>query len=158
MIRPLDPEPLAGLVARLDREPHGLIALGIPRCSACQLLPTTLAVVAAARPELAVGMALLERPEDWALRDELLWPRGIRVSRASVPALALLRGGRAVSRRSGGGPAHEIDAWLARSLGPPRHPLPAAPTEAELAALAGTAPRRAQRRAARARAEWDRPG
>jgi thioredoxin-like negative regulator of GroEL len=147
-------EPLADLVARLDRAPVALIALGIPRCPACHVLPVTLAAVAAARPGLAVGHAVLAAPEDWALRDELLWPRGVTVSRSSVPALALLRDGRAVARRAGGGPASAIDAWLAGELGPAERPLSAGPTEAERAAIARTAPRRAQRAAARGRAEW----
>ena len=154
MIRPLQAEPLAELVARLDRAPLALIALGIPRCPACQVLPVTLAAVAAARPGLAVGHAVLAGPGDWALRDELLWPRGIRVSRSSVPALALLRDGRAVARRAGGGPAAAIDAWLEAELGPAELPLPEAPSEAERAAVACTAPRRAQRAAHRGRAEW----
>jgi hypothetical protein len=154
----LPAEPLADLVARLDRAPVALIALGIPRCPACQVLPVTLAAVAAARPGLAVGHAVLAEPADWALRDELLWPRGIRVSRSSVPALALLRDGVAVARRAGGGPASSIDAWLAGELGPAERPLPEGPTAAEQAAIACTAPRRAQRVAARGRAEWDRAG
>ena len=154
----LPAEPLADLVARLDRASVALIALGIPRCPACQVLPVTLAAVAAARPGLAVGHAVLASAEDWALRDELLWPRGIRVSRSSVPALALLRDGRAVARRAGGGPASSIDAWLAGELGPAERPLPEGPTAAERVAIASTAPRRAQRVAARGRAEWDRVG
>jgi thioredoxin-like negative regulator of GroEL len=151
-------EPLGELIARLDRAPVALIALGIPRCPACEVLPASLAAVAAARPGLVVGHAVLATPGDWALRDELLWPRGVTVSRSSVPALALLRHGRAVARRAGGGPASAIDAWLAGELGPAERPIPAGPTEAERAAIACTAPRRAQRAAARGRAEWDRVG
>lgn len=143
------PEPLAALVARLDGEPRALIALGIPRCPACRLLPASLGALAAARPGLAVGLALLDGPEDWALRETLLWPRGIRVSRGSVPALALLREGRAVAARPGGGPAHVIDGWLETLLGPAARSLAPALTRAEERALAQTAPRRAQRLRAR---------
>lgn len=157
MTRPVEPEALAGLVERMDRAPLGLMALGIPRCPACQVLPVTLAALAAARPGLEVGLALLARPEDWALREDLLWPRGIRVSRSSVPALALLREGRAVATRAGGGPAGVLDRWLAGHLGPAERPLPDGPSESEWETIACTAPRRAQRMAARAAAEWDRP-
>lgn len=137
------PEPLPDLLARVARG-DALVGLGIPRCPACMLLPASLAAVASARPGLAVGLFLFERPEDWELREELLWPRGIRVSRSSVPVLALLRDGRAVATRMGGAPAHLIDGWLEPHLGPAAHPLPAETTEAERATLDRMAARRAQ--------------
>ena len=137
------PEPLRDLLARVA-EGDALVGLGIPRCPACMLLPASLGAVACARPGLAVGLALFERPEDWELREELLWPRGIRVSRSSVPVIALLRGGQAVATRIGGAPAHLIDRWLEPHLGPAGHPLPAETTEAERATLDHMAARRAQ--------------
>ncbi|MDX6646223.1 MAG: hypothetical protein QOK40_1950 [Miltoncostaeaceae bacterium] len=138
-------EPLADALARLDAAPAGLLALGIPRCPACQLLPATLDAIAAARPGLAIALVVLATPADWALRETLLWPRGVRVSRSSVPVLALLRGGRALASRAGSAPAHLLDAWVAVTLGPPERPLPAGLTAGEQAALAGTGARRAQR-------------
>jgi hypothetical protein len=140
----ITPEPLATLIARMDPHEHALVVLGIPRCPACMLMPTSLAAVAAARPGLPVGMALLATPEDWASREGLLWPRGIRVSRSSVPALVLLAHGQAVATRMGGAPAHVIDAWLAGHLGPAERPLPAVETPEERAALGALAERRAQ--------------
>lgn len=137
-------EPLRDLVARVADADHALIALGIPRCPACMLLPASLSAVAAARPGLPVGIALFERPEDWDLREELLWPRGIRVSRSSVPVLALLRSGEAVATRIGGAPAHLIDRWLDPHLGPAAIPVPEGPTEAEIGTLDAMSRRRAQ--------------
>jgi thioredoxin-like negative regulator of GroEL len=145
------PEPLADAVARLEAAPVALLALGMPRCSACQLLPATLEAIAGARPELEIALVMLATPADWRLREPLLWPRGVRVSPSSVPALALLREGRAVASRAGSGPAHVLDAWIAETLGPPGRPLAADLTEAERAALERTGPRRAQRLAIRGR-------
>jgi hypothetical protein len=144
-------EPLADALARLDAAPAALLALGIPRCPACMLLPATLSAIAAARPRLAIALVVLATPADWALRESLLWPRGVRVSRASVPALALLREGQAVASRPGSAPAHLLDAWIARTLGPPERPLAHGLTDAEEATLAGAAPRRAQRQRIRER-------
>jgi hypothetical protein len=143
--RPLEPEPLADALARLDRAPAGLLALGIPRCPACALLPATLTAIAGARPGLAVALVVLAGPADWALRETLLWPRGVRVSRSSVPALALLREGRVVGTRAGSAPAHLLDRWVAEHLGPAEHPLADGLTAAEHDVLAASAPRRAQR-------------
>jgi hypothetical protein len=138
-------EPLADALARLDAAPAGLLALGIPRCPACQLLPATLEAIADARPGLAIALVVLATPADWGLRETMLWPRGVRVSRSSVPVLALLRGGRAVASRAGSAPAHLLDAWVAETLGQAGRQLPPGLTAAEQAALAGTGPRRAQR-------------
>ena len=144
-------EPLAEAVARLDAAPAGLLALGMPRCSACQLLPATLEAIAAVRPGLEIALVMLATPADWRLREPLLWPRGVRVSPSSVPVLALLREGRAIASRAGSGPAHVLDAWIAETLGPPARPLADGLTEAERAALERTGPRRAQRMAIRER-------
>jgi len=138
------PEPLPGLISRVADADHALVGLGIPRCPACMLLPASLGAVAAARPTLVVGLALFERPEDWDLREELLWPRGIRVSRSSVPVLALLHRGEAVATRMGGAPAHLLDRWLAVHLGPASRPVPEGTTPAEAATLDAMAARRAQ--------------
>jgi hypothetical protein len=146
-----EPEPLAEVVARLKEAPVGLLALGIPRCPACRLLPASLGELARARPDLPIGLALLERPADWAARESLLWPRGIRVSRGSVPVLALLRDGHAVALRHGSAPASELDAWVARSLGPAARRPPDGPSAAERAALEAMAARRAQHELVRSR-------
>jgi hypothetical protein len=147
----LAPEPLPQLLARLEGEETALLALGIPRCPACRLLPATLAALRRARPSLAVGYALLAGPEEWELRERLLWPRGIRVSRGSVPVLVALRRGRALAQRPGSAPAHVLDGWLTEALGPPEVRLEAAPTDEERAALVEMAARRAQHEAVRGR-------
>lgn len=138
------PEPLAPLLDRLDRAEWALLGLGMPRCPACELLPATFDAVAAARPALQVGIAILATPEDWAQRESLLWPRGIRVSRASVPALVVLRRGKTAATRQGSAPAHALDVWLTDLIGPADTPIPPGPTPAEQAALARSASRRVQ--------------
>lgn len=137
--RPVQPLALAEAVAVVDSAPHALLALGIPRCGACEVLPASLGEIAAARPDLTVAYGLLSSPAEWAARSDLLWPRGIRVARASVPAMALLANGLAVDRRYGGGPAGAIDAWLEPLLGPAANPLSLEPTELEQEALESTA-------------------
>ncbi|MEW6583691.1 MAG: hypothetical protein AB1416_13125 [Actinomycetota bacterium] len=144
-------EPLPQLLARLDAAPWALLALGIPRCPACDLLPATLHALAAARPGLAVGIGILATPQDWALRQTHLWPRGIRVARASVPALAVLRHGTLAATRQGSAPAHVLDRWLDDVIGPAEHPLPPGLTPEEEAVLAAGAPRRVQHLAIRER-------
>lgn len=139
-IEPLSvPEALDAVVAAR----HGLLALGIPRCGACELLPTSLGEVARARPELVVAFGRFASPADWRAREELLWPRGVHVSRSSVPSLTLLEDGEAVASRPGGGPAAGIDAWLEERLGPAEHPIGDEPTAAERAALEAGADLRA---------------
>lgn len=146
-------ETLPDLLARLDRAPLALLALGIPRCPACDLLPVTLSALVDARPGLETGVAILATPEDWAARETLLWPRGIRVSRASVPALVVLRHGEVVATRQGGAPAHALDVWLTEIAGPAETPVPPGPTPAERAALAGSAARRVQIQGVKTRGE-----
>lgn len=92
-----------------------------------------------------MALALFESPADWDLRERLLWPRGIRVSRASVPSLTLLVEGRPAARRDGSAPAHLLDAWLAKRLGPAERPPAPGPSAGEEALLCELAPRRAQR-------------
>lgn len=118
MSGPVRPVPLADAVAQVVAAPVGLLALGRPGCPACELLEVTLGIVAAVRPGLVVASAELDTPEEWAQRESLLWPRGIRVSRASMPTLVLLREGRAQDHRHAGGPAAQIDEWLTDHLGP----------------------------------------
>jgi hypothetical protein len=99
-------------------------------------LPTSLQEIRRVRPRLTVEIALLRTPADWADREELLWPRSIHVSRASVPVLVLLRRGEVVATRAGGGPADAIDAWLTEALGPPDVPIAPGVSELEVARLA----------------------
>lgn len=140
----IEPEPLAELIGRMDGEPVGLIALGIPRCPACRMLPASLADLSRARPELPMGLALLESAVDWAARETLLWPRGIRVTRSCVPLLAVVRGGDAVAQRHGGAPAVVLDAWLEGVIGPAAQPLTGGPSDDENRLLDAMAARRGQ--------------
>lgn len=150
---PPGPMPVPDALALVADAERGLLGLGMPGCAACMLLPTSLAEVARARPDLVVAMGEFASIDDWRWREELLWPRGIRVSRSSVPALALLVGGEVVATRPGGGPAMVIDRWLEPSLGPARHPLGDEPTPAELAALDAVTGVIARHRAAKSRRE-----
>ncbi len=114
----------------------GVLGLGIPGCSACMLLPASFAEIARVRPGLVLAIGEFADVRDWGERERLLWPRGIHVSRSSVPAMALLREGELVAQRPGGGPAHVINRWLALHLGPSALPLgDDGPTASELAAL-----------------------
>ena len=146
-----DPEPLEPLLARLEGADQALLGLGIPRCPACKLLPATLSALRAARPALAVGIHLFAGPADWLARETALWPRGIRVSRSSVPVLVLMRGGEVVAQRPGSAPAHVLDSWLSEALGPPERPLPAALTPDEEVTLDAMAARRGQHDQVRSR-------
>lgn len=132
---PPRPMPVADALATVVAAPRGLLGLGMPGCSACMLLPTSFAELHDARPGLVVAIGEFTDPADWAERERLLWPRGIHVSRSSVPALALLEEGEVVATRPGGGPATAIDRWIASHWGPAEHPLPDSPTARELAAL-----------------------
>jgi hypothetical protein len=140
----------ADALALVEAAPRAVLGLTIPRCSACLLLPASLAEVRRARPDVTVAIAEFASPADWEARERLLWPRGIHVSRASVPALALLVGGEVVARRQGGGPAGAIDRWLAAHLGPAAEPPGDDPTPAELAALEAIGDHLAGQRAAKA--------
>lgn len=141
---PVEPVPLVEAIDLVDAAPLALLALGIPRCGACEVLPASLGEIAAARPSLTVAYGWLSSPAEWEARSDLLWPRGIRVARASVPAMALLRDGTAIERRYGGGPAGAIDAWLEPILGPSEAPLTLEPTPLEQEALESTAQLRAR--------------
>lgn len=140
--------PLWDALARADAADLAVLALGIPLCPSCELLEASLAAVAGARPGLAVEIAALATPAEWADREELLWPRGIHVSRASIPVLVLLREGEVVATRQGGGPAREIDGWLAAHLGPAAHPIDAV-SEIEVQRLRAVAGLRARHLSAR---------
>jgi len=91
----------------------------------------------------------MDAPRDWRDRETLLWPRGISVSPASMPVLALLRRGEVVATRQGGGPAFTIDAWLSDHLGPADTPVESV-TSVERDALEAVAPLRARHLSARA--------
>ncbi len=135
MSEALRAQPVPDALAVVVDAPLGLLALGMPGCAACMLLPASLAEIRRVRPGLRVAIGEFAGVADWALREDLLWPRGIHVSRSSVPALALLRDGAVVATRPGGGPAWVIDRWLGEHLGPGDAPLPEVPTPAELEAL-----------------------
>jgi hypothetical protein len=140
------PLPVAEALDVVTRAPVGLLGLGMPMCGACLLLPSSLAEVRRSRPGLVVAIGEFATVADWAERERLLWPRGIHVSRSSVPALALLRDGEVVASRPGGGPAVSIDRWLEPLLGPAELPLGDEPTAGELAALEANADRIARQR------------
>lgn len=129
------PVPVAEALAAVATAPHGLLALGIPGCAACMLLPPSLDELGRARPDLAIAMGEFAGPADWMERERLLWPRGVHVSRSSMPTLTLLADGEAIASRPGGGPAMQIDAWLEAHLGPAPNPPGDQPTAAETAAL-----------------------
>lgn len=132
---PLLPCPVPDALAKVVEAPRGLLGLGMPGCAACMLLPASLGEIRRARPDLTVAIGEFATIEDWAQREELLWPRGIHVSRSSVPVLVLLADGEAIASRGGGGPAFAIDHWLEGLLGPAARPLGSGPTARELAAL-----------------------
>jgi hypothetical protein len=134
---PPSPRPVtvAEALDTVTRAPRGLLALGMPGCSACMLLPASLAEILRVRPDLTVAIGEFATLDDWRERERLLWPRGIHVSRSSMPSMALLVAGVVVASRAGGGPASAIDRWLRPTLGPAATPLPEGPTAAELTAL-----------------------
>ena len=98
MVPVLPPDEALALV---EAAPRAVLGLTMPLCSACMLLPASLAEVRRARPDVTVAIAELASPADWEARERLLWPRGIHVSRASVPAMALLVDGAVIARRQG---------------------------------------------------------
>lgn len=114
--------PLEEALAAADAAATALVALGVPLCPSCELLEASLLDISRRRPGLWVGIATLATADDWAAREHLLWPRGIHVSRASVPVLVALRRGDVLGIRQGGGPASVIDAWLTEVVGPPDVP------------------------------------
>ncbi len=153
--RHVRPTPVAGALAAVADAPLALLGLGIPRCPATQMLPASLGAIATARPDLPVALGILATPADWTAREELLWPRGIRISRSVVPVLFVLRDGHAVATRHGGASAAVIDRWLAAhaGLGPPM--LPDVWAEEEQIELAALARRRAQHAAVTGRRAAD---
>lgn len=147
---PIEPTPLVDAVDQAFSVPAALLALGIPVCPSCELLKVTLGAIAFARPDLHVLLATMESQADWDARESVLWPRDIRISRASVPVLVLVQHGAVVERRHGGGPAEAIDTWLTPLLGPSQRELSTGFTDAELQALDGLAAVRANILAAKA--------
>ncbi len=115
--RTVSPGTPEAALARIAGAPLAVLALGIPRCPATQLLPASLTTVAIARPEVAIALGILATPDDWAARETLLWPRGIHVSRSVVPLLVAMREGTAIATRRGGASAYVIDRWLAEQAG-----------------------------------------
>jgi hypothetical protein len=147
--------PLGDALAAAAAAPQALLALGIPLCPSCELLEASLTAVRDARPGLVVEIAALATAEEWAQREELLWPRGIHVSRASIPVLVVMRDGDVVATRQGGGPATVIDAWVAEWLGPASRPVDDGLSDAERSALSGIADLRARHLSARGRLSVD---
>lgn len=146
----MEPTPLRDAVDTAFAAPTALLALGIPLCPSCELLKVTLAEIARSRPGLTVALASMDSPEEWAARETLLWPRGISVSRASVPAMVLVQDGVVVASRHGGGPASVLDEWIAATLGPAERPIGAGVSATEAEALAEVAASRARLLAAKA--------
>ncbi len=146
----VEPTPLSDAVALAHAAPTALLALGIPSCPSCELLSVTLGAIARARPDLLVLLVTMQSQEDWDARETLLWPRGIHVSRASIPVMVVLRQGIILDTRHGGGPAAALDAWLTPHLGAATHPVAAGFTTDEHDALAGLATVRANILAAKA--------
>ena len=138
-------------LARVVGAHRGLLALGMPGCAACRLLPASLAEIQRVRPDLTIAIGEFRGLGDWALREELLWPRGIHVSRSSVPAMALLEAGEVIAGRPGGGPAFVIERWLEPLLGPSAHDFGDRPTAAEETALESQAQVIARHRAVKHR-------
>ena len=149
------PQPLTSALDRVVSEDLALLGLGIPRCPATQLLPASLSAVAAARPGLPIALGILATPDDWAARQTLLWPRGIRVSRSVVPVLFVLRNGTAVATRHGGASAAVIDRWLAQTADLAPSTLPDAWADEERHELDLIAARRMQHAAVKGRRAAD---
>lgn len=143
---------LGEVISTIDAQPRALMAIGRAICPACQVLDAGLDLVAAARPDLPVYSVSMDTDADWAVREDLLWPRDIRVSRAATPAIVLLEHGRAVASHQGALPAHDLDAWVAQHFGPAATPVPPGISTAEQAVLDRTADRRAQHAAVKGRA------
>ena len=155
LTRHVRPDSVADALATVSGAPLALLGLGIPRCPATQMLPASLGAVASARPELPVALGILATPEDWAARQALLWPRGIRISRSVVPVLFVLRDGHAVATRHGGASAAVIDRWLAEQAGLGPSVLPDTWADEERSELAMLAQRRAQHAAVTGRGAAD---
>lgn len=149
------PESLAAALARLTGTRLALLALGIPRCPATQMLPASLSTVAAARPTLPIALGILATPDDWAARPTLLWPRGIRISRSVVPVLFVLQDGVAIATRHGGASAAVIDRWVADAAGLDPSDLPDEWAPEEQHELDLLAARRAQHAAVKGRRTAD---
>lgn len=145
--------PLDQAVEWLSEPPVALLSLGIPRCPASRALEASLEAISESRPRLPIARVVLATPDDWALRETVLWPRGIRVSRSSVPVLSLLRDGRLAVSRHGSAPAHVLDEWLSGEIGPATTPPKEVLTRSESAVLEETALRRAQHRDVKSRRE-----
>ncbi len=146
MASDLPDTPLADALRRIEDAGRGLLGIGIPRCPASALLHASLGAVGREAPRRVVAMSTLRTTEDWAARETCLWPRGIRVSRASVPVVARYADGHWITRQ-GTAPASVLRAWLDDSDASPGGEL----HQDERRVLEDTAPRRAQHQAARDR-------
>ena len=137
--------PLAEALDRIETAGRGLLGIGIPRCPASALLAASLEAVAAEAEGATVAMSVLDGPGDWAARERLLWPRGIRIGRGSVPVVARYREGE-WDTRPGAAPADVLSGWLAD-----REVAPGPLRDGERRVLTDTAARRAQHMQARGR-------
>lgn len=142
---------LADHIAAIDAAPRALMSMGRPVCPACQVLDAGMQAIANARPDLPIYVVHLETDDDWAAREAVLWPRDIRVSRSTTPAMVLLEHGHVVARRQGAAPAHLVDRWIGEHFGPAATPVAEGVTDAEQRVLDRTTGRRAQHLAVKAR-------
>ncbi|MSO43975.1 MAG: thioredoxin [Thermoleophilia bacterium] len=142
---------LADVVGQIQAAPRILMAIGRPVCPACQMATASMSVIRAARPDVMTVIVDMATEDDWAVRESVLWPWGIRVSPAAVPALVLMESGRVVATRQGAAPAADLDAWITEFFGPPVVPVRRGIADGEQAVLDRTAARRAQHGAVRGR-------
>jgi hypothetical protein len=147
----IDGRSLPGRMAEVEAAERAVVVIGRPVCPACQLTGASLEAIGEARPDVLLVFVEMWGPEDWAIRGDELWPRGISVSPSAVPAVALMEKGTVVATRHGAIPAHGLDAWIAESFGPAAVPVPEGVTGAEQAVLDRTAGRRAQHDAVKGR-------
>ena len=142
---------LPARMAEVEAAERAVVVIGRPVCPACQVTGASLEAIGEARPDVLLVFVEMWGPEDWAIRTDELWPRGISVSPSAVPAVVLMERGSVVATRHGAIPAHGLDEWITGSFGPATQPVPEGITTAEQAVLDRTAARRAQHDAVKGR-------
>lgn len=147
----IDGRNLPARMAEIEAVERAVVVIGRPVCPACQVTGASLEAIGEARPDVLLVFVEMWGPEDWAIRKDELWPRGISVSPSAVPAVVLMEKGVVVDTRHGAVPAHGLDDWISQSFGPSTHPVPEGLTDAEQAVLDRTAARRAQHDAVKER-------
>lgn len=120
-----------------------LLVLGREDCPACVVMGASAGVIARAWPDLAVWSVQFAEPSDWQARAAVLWPRGVHVSRAAMPSLALLQDGIVTWQGHGAVVAADLVARLQLHLGAPANAV-AGIDGAEEQARQAVARRRAQ--------------